>query len=48
MLLFSDITFCMVFIIFLAIYAFVRHYSRMGMVLYVAAFSLLFFYLANG
>lgn len=48
MLLFSDITFWMVFIFFLAIYAFIRRYSRMGMVLYVAAFSLLFFYLANG
>lgn len=48
MLLFSDITFWMVFIFFLAIYAFIRRYSRVGMVLYVAAFSLLFFYLANG
>jgi D-alanyl-lipoteichoic acid acyltransferase DltB (MBOAT superfamily) len=48
MLLFSDITFWLVFIFFLAIYAFVRRYSRMGMVLYVTAFSLLFFYLANG
>ena len=48
MVLFSDITFWMVFIFFLAIYAFIRRYSRMGMVLYVAAFSLLFFYLANG
>ena len=48
MLLFSDITFWMVFIFFLAIYAFIRRCSRMGMVLYVAAFSLLFFYLANG
>ncbi len=48
MLLFSDIIFWMVFIFFLAIYAFIRHHSRMGMVLYVTAFSLLFFYLANG
>ena len=48
MLLFSDITFWMVFIFFLAIYAFIRRHSRMGMVLYVTAFSLLFFYLANG
>ena len=48
MLLFSDITFWLVFIFFLAIYAFIRRCSRMGMVLYVAAFSLLFFYLANG
>ncbi len=48
MLLFSDITFWMVFIFFLAIYAFIRRYSRTGMVLYVTAFSLLFFYLANG
>jgi D-alanyl-lipoteichoic acid acyltransferase DltB (MBOAT superfamily) len=48
MLLFSDITFWMVFIFFLAIYAFILRYSWMGMVLYVSAFSLMFFYLANG
>jgi len=48
MLLFTDISFWLVFIFFLAIYAFIRFRSRMGMVLYVIAFSLLFFYLANG
>ena len=48
MLLFSDITFWLVFIFFLAIYAFVRRCCRLGMLLYVTAFSLLFFYLANG
>ena len=48
MLLFSDITFWLVFIFFLAIYAFVRRCCRLGMLHYVTAFSLLFFYLANG
>ncbi len=48
MLLYSDISFWLVFVFFLAIYAFIRRYSRMGMVLYVIFFSLLYFYLANG
>jgi len=48
MLLFTDISFWLVFVFFLAIYAFIRLRSRMGMVVYVIAFSLLFFYLANG
>lgn len=48
MLLFTDISFWLVFVFFLAIYAFIRLRSRMGMVLYVTAYSLLFFYLANG
>lgn len=48
MLLFSDISFWLVFVIFLAIYALIRRYSRVGMLLYVSTFSLLFFWLANG
>lgn len=48
MLLFSDISFWLVFVFFLAFYALIRRYSRIGMLLYVIAFSLLFFWLANG
>lgn len=47
MLLFSDISFWLIFVFFLAIYALIRRYSRTGMLLYVSAFSLLFFWLAN-
>jgi len=48
MLLFSDISFWLVFVLFLAFYALIRRYTRVGMLLYVIAFSLLFFWLANG
>lgn len=48
MLLFSDFGFWLVFVVFLTVYAFVRNYSRLGMLLYVVAFSLAFFWLANG
>ena len=48
MLLYSDISFWLVFVVFLAIYAFIRRYSRVGMLVYVIAFSLLFYYLASG
>lgn len=48
MLLFSDISFWLVFVFFLAFYALIRRYSRVGMLLYVVAFSLLFFWMANG
>lgn len=48
MLLFTDIAFWLVFVIFLAVYAIIRNYSRTGMLLYVVAFSLAFFWLANG
>lgn len=48
MLLFSNLSFWVVFVLFLTIYAFFRCHSRMGMLVYVSAFSLLFFYLANG
>lgn len=48
MLLFSDVSFWLVFVFFLAFYALIRRYSRVGMLLYVIAFSLLFFWLANG
>lgn len=48
MLLFSDVSFWLVFVVFLTIYAFVRCYCRIGMLLYVVAFSLAFFWMANG
>ena len=48
MLLFTEISFWLVFVFFLAIFAFMRRYTRMGMLLYVVAFSLMFFWLANG
>lgn len=48
MLQFSDFSFWLVFLFFLAFYALIRRYSRVGMLLYVVAFSLLFFRLANG
>lgn len=48
MLLFTEISFWLVFVFFLAIYALIRRYSRVGMLLYVCAFSLTFFWLANG
>jgi len=48
MLLFSDISFWLVFVLFLAIYAIVRNYFRLGMLLYVVSFSLFFYWMANG
>ena len=48
MLLFTDISFWIIFVVFLAFYALVRRWSRVGMLLYVIGFSLLFFWLANG
>lgn len=48
MLQFSDISFWPVFLLFLAIYALMRRYTRMGMLIYVVAFNMLFFWLANG
>lgn len=48
MLLFSDISFWLVFVVFLTIYAFIRSCSRLGMLVYVIACSLLFCWAANG
>lgn len=48
MLQFSDFSFWLLFLFFLAFYALIRRWSRLGMLLYVSAFSLLFFWLANG
>lgn len=48
MLLFTDITFWLVFAVFMAVYAFIRSYTRLGMLLYVTAFSLFYYWLANG
>jgi len=48
MLQFFDLSFWLVFLLFLALYALIRRFTRVGMLLYVAAFSLLFFWLANG
>lgn len=48
MLLFTDITFWLVFAIFLTVYAFIRSFSRVGMLVYVLAFSLFFFWQTNG
>lgn len=45
---FSDISFWPLFLVFLAIYALLKKSSRVAMLLYVIAFSLLFFYMANG
>jgi len=46
-MIFTSIPFWSLFILFLCVFAFIRRSSRTGMMLYVAAFSLLFFYLAN-
>lgn len=48
MLVLTDFTFWLVFVLFLTIYAIVRNHSRLGMLLYVVAFSLAFFWMANG
>lgn len=47
-MLFTTITFWALFIAFLVPLAFLRKYTRKGMMLYVIAASLLFFYQANG
>lgn len=47
-MLFTTIPFWALFIAFLLVYAIMRKSTRTGMMLYVTAFSLLFFYLANG
>lgn len=46
-MIFTSIPFWSLFILFLCVFAFIRRRSRTGMMLYVSAFSLLFFYLAN-
>lgn len=48
MSLYSDITFWLAFVFFLAIYALIRQWNRVGMLLYVVVFNLLFFWLSNG
>lgn len=47
-MLFTTIPFWGMFIAFLLVYALLRKSTQIGMMLYVVAFSLLFFYLANG
>lgn len=44
---FNSIIFYAVFTVFLMVYAIVRQRSRVGMLCYVSAFSLVFFYVAN-
>lgn len=48
MLLFTDLSFWLVFVLFLVVFAVVRRYTRLGMLLYVVAFSFVFYWLANG
>lgn len=47
-MLFTTIPFWATLIAFMLVYALLRKSTRIGMMLYVAAFSMLFFYLANG
>jgi len=47
-MLFNTIPFWALFIVFLSVYAFVRKYSRVGMMTYVLACSLAFSWQANG
>lgn len=46
-MLFTTIPFWATFIGFILVYALLRKYTRLGMMIYVVAFSLFFFYLAN-
>lgn len=48
MILYTDIPFWVVLVLFLAIYYLLRHHQRWGMMLYVSLFNLLFFWWANG
>ena len=47
-LMMGSIPFALLFILFLAIYTVVRHYSRTAMMMYVISFSLFFAYKVNG
>lgn len=47
-MLYTDFPFWVALVLFLAIYYLLRHHSRWGMVLYVLAFNMLFFWWANG
>lgn len=48
MLLYTDLSFWLVFVVFLSVFAIVRRCSRVGMLLYVAACSCAYYWLANG